>query len=109
MFNEYHQGVVHMEQIEPNWRAFATVIDKENVNPAGLGALSVPWTDMLADDNIISATDAGSEYPNSSCKTPGSRNKVPSKLSRRPLRNITPLFERKVIERAAMMPTWPID
>ena len=95
MFSEYQSGgEANLDQIEPNWRSFATVIDKENVNPAGHNALDLTWPDMLAHDTMTSAT-ADSEYPaaKSGCKTPGSR---PAVLSRKPLRNITPLFKRKV-------------
>ena len=96
MLNDCQPGGVLHSEIETSWRAFATIVDKENINPSGHLALAVPWTDMVADDNMTSATDASSDYPNSSRKTPGSRRKVPDKLSRKPLRNITPLFERKV-------------
>lgn len=97
MFSECQSGgSAHLEHNEPNWRAFAAVVDKENVNPAGHDAPRLTWPDTLAHDALTSATDAASEYPNSSRKTPGSRRAAAGKLARKPLRNITPLFERKV-------------
>ena len=96
MFSECQQsGIAHIDDVEPTWRSFGTCIDKENVNPAGPDAVAVPWTVLLdEDDSATSATEAGNEFSNGS-KTPGSRRKGASKL-RKPLRNITPLFEKKV-------------
>ena len=98
MFSECQQsGIAHIGDKEPNWRYFATAVDKENVDPVRHNTLAVPWTAMLdEDDSVTSATEAGGNYTNSGSKTPGGRRKDGRKLDRKPLGNITPLFERKV-------------
>ena len=83
--------------ILPHWRSRAPLVDKENIDPAGPNVRAMPWTHTLVGNSSTPADESGSECPDSSCKTPGGWRKTPSKFTRKPLGDITPLFKRSKV------------